>query len=242
MTFFGLYRGVVIDNDDSDQEVPYLGRIRVSVPQVYGDQADREDLPWAEPCLPMGGGQHNHISFGLVGLPPIGSTVWVQFEQGDPNRPVWMGTWYGQKDATIEMPEEARSDGDAGVSYPNIFLLKLPWLEDVFLRVSGDQRLEVVFGEDQHIRFDGTRKYLDMKTGQDWTIEVNAENGTLSLKGKSVVIESEENLNLLAGENLVGIAGEDSTIRAGGVNSLSAGERLDGNAPAVSGFETQNAS
>jgi uncharacterized protein involved in type VI secretion and phage assembly len=63
-----------------------IGRLMVQVPDVTGL------LPstWAMPCLPFTGKQ-----MGFWALPQIGTGVWVEFEQGDPNFPIWSGCWYG---------------------------------------------------------------------------------------------------------------------------------------------------
>jgi uncharacterized protein involved in type VI secretion and phage assembly len=80
--FYGKYRGMVINNIDPMQ----IGRLMVQVPDVTGL------LPstWAMPCLPFTGKQ-----MGFWALPQIGTGVWVEFEQGDPNFPIWSGCWYG---------------------------------------------------------------------------------------------------------------------------------------------------
>jgi uncharacterized protein involved in type VI secretion and phage assembly len=80
--FFGKYRGTVINNVDPMQ----LGRIQALVPDVTGV------LPgtWALPCVPMAGPQA-----GQFVLPPIGAAVWVEFEQGDPDYPIWAGGFWG---------------------------------------------------------------------------------------------------------------------------------------------------
>ena len=80
--YYGKYRGMVINNVDAMQ----MGRVQVQVPDVTG-------LPptsWAMPCLPFGGKQ-----MGMWALPQIGTGVWVEFEQGDIDRPIWSGCWYG---------------------------------------------------------------------------------------------------------------------------------------------------
>ena len=43
---------------------------------------------WAEPCFPGGG-----LQFGMIAIPIIGSGVWVEFEQGDPDYPLWTGSF-----------------------------------------------------------------------------------------------------------------------------------------------------
>lgn len=80
--FFGKYRGTVINNVDPMQ----IGRIQVMVPDVS------TVLPssWAMPCLPVAG-----INMGVFTVPPIGAGVWVEFEQGDPDYPVWVGCFWG---------------------------------------------------------------------------------------------------------------------------------------------------
>jgi len=79
--YFGKYRGIVIDNIDPMQ----TGRLMVQVPDVSNI------LPstWALPCLPFAGTQS-----GFYVLPEIGSAVWVEFEQGDPDYPVWVGCFW----------------------------------------------------------------------------------------------------------------------------------------------------
>jgi hypothetical protein len=79
--FFGKYRGQVANNLD-----PQLGRIQVTVPEVLGDGR----LSWALPCVPFAG-----PGVGFFALPPIGANVWVEFEGGDPDFPVWSGCFWG---------------------------------------------------------------------------------------------------------------------------------------------------
>ncbi|MEP7012882.1 MAG: phage baseplate assembly protein V [Acidobacteriota bacterium] len=80
--FYGKYRGTVINNIDPMQ----LGRIQAMVPDVSGF------IPtsWAMPCVPLAGKQ-----MGTFVVPQIGSGVWVEFEQGDPDYPIWVGGFWG---------------------------------------------------------------------------------------------------------------------------------------------------
>lgn len=81
--FFGKYRGTVADNVDPLQ----LGRVQVSVPSVLGDGR----LSWAMPCAPFAGPQ-----VGLFTVPPLNANVWVEFEAGNPARPIWSGCFWSQ--------------------------------------------------------------------------------------------------------------------------------------------------
>lgn len=80
--YYGIYRGTVVNNVDPLQ----TGRILAIVPDVSGIVP----TTWAMPCVPLAGKQ-----MGTFMVPQIGSGVFVQFEAGDPDRPVWTGGWWG---------------------------------------------------------------------------------------------------------------------------------------------------
>lgn len=85
MTFYGKYRGKVVNNID-----PLMrGRLMVLVPAV-----SETPLSWATPCVPYAG-----KNVGFFALPPIGANVWVEFEQGDPVYPIWSGCFWGDGEA-----------------------------------------------------------------------------------------------------------------------------------------------
>ncbi|HEX9898504.1 MAG TPA: phage baseplate assembly protein V [Candidatus Methylomirabilis sp.] len=85
--YYGKYRGIAEDVQDDEN----LGRIIAKVPSVYGDA----NSPWALPAVPFAGQGH-----GFVVLPKKGDGVWIEFEGGNPSRPIWTGCWW----ARGEMP------------------------------------------------------------------------------------------------------------------------------------------
>lgn len=93
--YWGKYRGTVLQNVDPMQ----LGRLQLVVPDVMSL------LPttWAEPCVPLAG--PTGPPMGVYMVPPIGTGVWVEFEHGDPNLPVWVGCRWG---APSDVPPFAR--------------------------------------------------------------------------------------------------------------------------------------
>jgi uncharacterized protein involved in type VI secretion and phage assembly len=80
--FYGKYRGTVVNNVDPEQR----GRIQAQVSDVYGVGLSS----WALPCVPVAGPQT-----GVYCVPPIGAGVWIELEQGDPDRPIWTGGFWG---------------------------------------------------------------------------------------------------------------------------------------------------
>jgi uncharacterized protein involved in type VI secretion and phage assembly len=99
--FYGKYRGTVLNNLDPLQ----IGRLNVQVPDV----SNVIPSSWAMPCFPVSGKQ-----MGAYMIPQIGTGVWVEFEQGDPDYPIWSGCWYG---SAAETPALALAGNPAS---PNI--------------------------------------------------------------------------------------------------------------------------
>jgi hypothetical protein len=88
--FVGKYRGRVTDNRDPLGQ----GRIEVSVPEVLGTARS-----WAMPCVPYAG-----PGVGLVAPPPAGANVWVEFEAGSADRPIWVGCFWGKGELPAQVP------------------------------------------------------------------------------------------------------------------------------------------
>jgi uncharacterized protein involved in type VI secretion and phage assembly len=91
--FYGKYRGTVVNNVDPLQ----IGRIQAIVPDVSGVSP----TSWAMPCVPVAG-----INTGVFAVPQLGSGVWMEFEHGDPDRPIWVGGYWG---TAAEVPVLART-------------------------------------------------------------------------------------------------------------------------------------
>jgi uncharacterized protein involved in type VI secretion and phage assembly len=91
--FTGKYRGTVVNSVDPQN----MGRLQVTVPDVSNIQTST----WAMPSAALAGGQS-----GLFAVPPAGSNVWVEFEQGNSDYPVWSGGFWG---SGAEVPSAATS-------------------------------------------------------------------------------------------------------------------------------------
>jgi len=91
--FWGKYRGTVLDNDDPLM----LGRLQVAAPQALGEVL----TAWAMPCVPYAG-----LQVGFYMMPPVGAAVWVEFEGGDLDYPIWSGCFWreGERPLEAELP------------------------------------------------------------------------------------------------------------------------------------------
>jgi uncharacterized protein involved in type VI secretion and phage assembly len=98
--FFGKYRAIVVDNADPEK----LGRLKVQVPSVLGDEVV---TGWALPCAPYGG----LADQGFLAIPDVDAGVWVEFEEGDLEFPIWVGTFWSKPGGTSEVPKGNAADG-----------------------------------------------------------------------------------------------------------------------------------
>ncbi|SRR5712691_73790 len=86
--FYGKYRATVVMNVDPELR----GRIICLVPDVLG----LTPSSWCEACVPLAG--PTGTPMGAYMVPPIGAGVWVEFEQGDPGKPIWSGCRFATGD------------------------------------------------------------------------------------------------------------------------------------------------
>lgn len=102
----GKFRGTVVNNVDPELR----GRLLLNVPDALG----LVPSTWAEPCTPLAG--PTGPPMGVYMVPPIGAGVWVEFERGDIDHPIWVGCRWG---ASSDVPTLAH----AGLPVsPNIVL------------------------------------------------------------------------------------------------------------------------
>lgn len=90
---FGKYRGKVTANTDP----MLMGRIQVTAAAALGTAC-----VWALPCAPFAG-----ASVGFFAIPPVGANVWVEFEGGNPDFPIWSGCFWGigEWPASMALPQ-----------------------------------------------------------------------------------------------------------------------------------------
>lgn len=120
--YYGKYRGTVINNLDPEQR----GRIQVMVPDVLG----LTPSSWAMPCVPFAG-----IQSGFFVVPPLQSGVWIEFEQGDPDYPIWTGGFWG---LVAEVP--------GALASPTPAAPPIPPGQNLVLQTTGQNRLLISDG------------------------------------------------------------------------------------------------
>jgi len=92
--YYGKYRAFVVDNADPEDR----GRLRLKVPSVLNEEVISG---WALPCVPYGGAPNQGFFF----IPEVDAGVWVEFEGGNLDYPVWVGTYWGKPGGESEVPK-----------------------------------------------------------------------------------------------------------------------------------------
>ena len=156
--FFGKYRGVVTSIEDPLK----IGRIRAHVPDVLGDF----ESGWAMPCAPFGG-----KGMGFFALPTVNAGVWIEFEHGDPDYPIWSGCWWGSQE---ELPDEAQQE-----SYKKV-VIKTDQKNIIVLDDSGNGEITIQTSGNQKIVLNSTSVKID-----------NAADATIELSGSKVAVNDD---------------------------------------------------
>ena len=148
--FLGKYRGVVTDNADPEK----LGRVRARVPDVTGS----DQTGWALPCAPFTG-----AGVGFYALPENNACVWIEFEHGDPDYPIWTGGFWGRRD---DVPNEAQQQPTRRVELRTTagHRVVLDERDGITLEASGGQKIvvgangiEIRDGKGGVVKIDGGR-------------------------------------------------------------------------------------
>lgn len=208
--FYGKYRGFVVDNQDPQQ----LARLRVQVPSVLGSQT----TGWALPCLPFGGLGNQ----GLLLVPEVDAQVWVEFEEGNPDQPIWSGVFWQQ---TGDLPEEGQ------LTEPTTRVLRTPSGHVLqFDDAAGEEKFRLAHpaGTEMTVDANGTFDLTDASGGKvvldadAGSIEIQDRNGNTLTMDSSGTVVRDANGNTIemtaAGINVKGttVVIEGSQVAVGG--------------------------
>ena len=174
---YGKYRGFVVDNKDPEKR----GRLLLRVPSVFADQV----TDWALPCLPYGG----LTDQGMFVVPEINAQVWVEFEEGDMQRPIWTGTFWQQQS---DVPAEASLEN------PTTRLIKTASGHILqFDDESGKEKIRLFHATSAEFNIDekgtialtdanGSKLTLDANAGKIVVEDANGNTLTMSSSGTTV--------------------------------------------------------
>ncbi len=226
--YYGKYRGEVVDNLDPEKR----GRVRLHIPSVLGSEMESH---WAEPCLPFGG----LADQGLFMVPECGAEVWVEFEAGSINHPIWTGTtWRREGDA----PQEAadRSPHMRQLKTPSGQILSFDDTEgEEQIRLFHPSNAELLINAEGTVQLtDAAGATLVMNSAGNASLEISDSNGNsivcnasgttvtdangnqIIMEGGGINITSSAAINISGGTVNVGGAGGEPIIKGQSFLSL----------------------
>lgn len=201
--FFGKYRGKVTACKDP----LHLGRIQVQVPAIFGE----ERSSWAMPCTPYAG-----KDIGLFMVPPIGTNVWVEFEGGDPDYPIWSGCFWGDQElpqaARVENPVEVQVFRTEGVT---LTVSRVEKAKGITLEVNTpvvEKPLKLIYNPDGIELNHSNKMTAKFLTGSQ-TIELkNGDNTTVTLTADQIELK-EANIKAVLTNTSIDLTCDPATVK-----------------------------
>lgn len=93
--YYSSYRGFVVNREDPEG----YGRVKLSVPDVFG-VSSYDYWAWPKNC-------YSGKGYGSQIIPQKGELVWVEFEMGNPSKPIYSLGHFGKNDQTGEKEKPA---------------------------------------------------------------------------------------------------------------------------------------
>lgn len=141
--YYSSYRGFVMSNEDPEG----YGRLQLKVPQILGNQTI-EYWAWQK-------GTFSGKDYGFQVIPQKGDMVFVEFEYGDPRKPIWTYGHFSKTNKQKEKPEELKN--------PNSYWFKTP--------------------KGHLVKIDDDKKLISIETKKGLTFELDDEKGVIRLNG-----------------------------------------------------------
>ncbi|HVB59573.1 MAG TPA: phage baseplate assembly protein V [Ktedonobacteraceae bacterium] len=178
--FYGKYRGKVSDNVDP----LFLGRIIPIVPAV-----SPEPLTWAMPCTPYAGEQ-----VGFYTIPPIDANVWIEFEAGDPNLPIWTGCFWEEGQTPFVVPN------------PDMFIFQTTSLKLVMRDIAGGGGITLELGPpavEPPITINMSSEGISIVTEATFSVSsatTTMDSDTLTIESPETTLTCAASLEITSGE------------------------------------------
>ena len=211
--FYGKYRGLVVDNADPEKR----GRLKVRVPSVLGDEIVSG---WALPCAPYGGSP----DIGAFWIPEVEAGVWVEFEMGLVEYPVWVGTFWSKPGGDPEPPKP--NDAPDGAEQSDV---QDPPTRKIFKTVKGHTiQFEDAEGEDLVLIVEKTNANVIAMNKDGVTVTDGANSNKIEMTASGVTItDLTGNVVEMSDSAFKITAKQDFTIDAAGKAVTITGKTID---------------
>ena len=193
---YGTYRGVVVDNKDPQKS----GRLKLKIPTVSGDQTPG----WALPCLPSVDGHYQRMFV----VPEVGAQVWVEFEEGEIQSPIWTGV---SEQASCDPAETAgNADPDPCQSLTKCcqFIECDDTVGKEFIRLHHPTQSEMILEPNGSVSIrDASGAVLRMDAENNEIIVEDSHGNSLSMKSSGIKVED-------SSDNVIVMSASGITVKA----------------------------
>lgn len=220
----GIQAAMVVGKDGEEIDVDELGRVLV---RFAWDRRPSSEAPSLRVRVAQVWGS---AGYGAYFIPRIGQEVVVAFEDGDPDRPLIVGTVYHKagpidlpKDKTVSAIKTATSPGGGGANElrfddkKSSELITVVAQKDLDTTVKNDERRAVQ--HDQTLSVDNNRT---RSVGNDESITIG--NDQTEEVGKNQTIAVGESQTLTVGKDRTTSVGENDTTAVGSTLTLDVGK------------------
>jgi len=176
--FFGKYRARVINNKDPKK----MGRIKVECPKVLG----KFESEWCLPCFPYGAD-----GIGTIQIPREGYLVWIEFEEGDPDKPIWTGAIWKQELTPFEDEYEVvdrkrifKTESGHKIVFSDVEEHEYEDEEGNTVSVEADEHIELTTHSGHRVRFHDVEneEYVEIETKSGHRVKFNDVSGEESFR------------------------------------------------------------
>ena len=162
--FYGKYRGTVTSNQDKNKQ----GRLQVKVQDILGN----EESGWAMPSVPYAG---KHL--GLYLIPPEHAHVWIEFEHGDPKKPIWTGCFWAEDEIPVSSDVPYRDAPELKVLKTDVATITLDNRQNSSsITIETTKGMKIVINS----------KEIEINNGQNANIKLNSN--TVSINGNALEV------------------------------------------------------
>ncbi len=165
---YGVVIGIVTNNKDTEK----LGRVKVKIPRLSGE----DESNWARVISFMAGKDR-----GAFFLPEVDDEVLVAFEYGDINMPYVIGSLWNGKD----VPPENNSDGKNNIRVIRSRSGHVITLDDS----DGSEQIKIMDKTEKNmIIIDAKNNTISITSDKD--IELSAPNGKVTIEAMDIEMKS----------------------------------------------------
>ena len=188
--YYGVYRGIVIANDDPENRL----RVRVQVPAIgHYSKENTQEFIWALPCMTgLSVGKKGSQLHGLFWPPNVDDQVWVMFENGKTQFPIYLGGWIPKNDPEGKtlVPETGKDGTLKGMRTASGHYVK-------FRSDGEDLGITIAKGDGAGVE-SGT--YIDMDKDENIIVQ-NQHGGTIFMDDEKILAAAPDGSYLSTGDN-----------------------------------------